>query len=197
MKTNYLQTSSPGRFPEMNTGLVLLAIIILGLVVFTVVSCKVPQQLPVTVNNKDSSHTEVKYVDRNVPVFIPADTSAWMQALIECDSMGIARLTDLQKQFGRKAEAALSIKKNVVRAKCIVDSQTVYLKVKDRYETNNSVKSTETLVPYPVEKQLTWWQQFKVNYGGYAIGSWIGLIVGIIVMVIIKIYLKVQIPFLK
>ena len=43
-------------------------------------------------------------------------------------------------------------------------------KYKDRTDTLYLSKTDTLSVPYPVEKQLTKWQQTKVNYGGWAIG---------------------------
>lgn len=42
-------------------------------------------------------------------------------------------------------------------------------------------------VPYPVEKQLTWWQQFRLNLGGWAIGILVFLIVAGSCWLIVKI----------
>lgn len=43
-------------------------------------------------------------------------------------------------------------------------------KYKDRTDTLYLSKTDTLSVPYPVEKQLTKWQQTKVNYGGWALG---------------------------
>ena len=43
-------------------------------------------------------------------------------------------------------------------------------KYRDRVDTLYRSKTDTISVPYPVEKQLTKWQQTKVNYGGWAMG---------------------------
>lgn len=43
-------------------------------------------------------------------------------------------------------------------------------KYKDRTDTLYLSKTDTISVPYPVEKELTKWQQTKVNYGGWALG---------------------------
>ena len=43
-------------------------------------------------------------------------------------------------------------------------------KYRDRVDTIYRSKTDTVSVPYPVEKQLTKWQQTKVNYGGWAMG---------------------------
>ena len=46
---------------------------------------------------------------------------------------------------------------------------------------------TDTIsVPYPVEKQLTRWQQFKMDVGGYAVSLLILVICGVVAYVVIK-----------
>lgn len=57
-------------------------------------------------------------------------------------------------------------------------------KYKDRTDTLYISKTDTISVPYPVEKQLTKWQQTKVNYGGWAMGIvfvFILIVVGLMV----------------
>ncbi|WP_289755666.1 hypothetical protein [uncultured Duncaniella sp.] len=44
-----------------------------------------------------------------------------------------------------------------------------------------SVKSDSIPVPYPVERKLTWWQQTKMDLGGFALG---GLVTAVCIAVI-------------
>ena len=71
---------------------------------------------------------------------------------------------------------------------------TVY-KYRDRYIYRNKlvrdtmyISSTDsTPVPYPVEKQLTRWQSFKMSVGGYAVVILSLGLIGLIIYVIRKI----------
>ena len=57
-------------------------------------------------------------------------------------------------------------------------------KCRDRVDTLYRSKTDTISVPYPVEKQLTKWQQTKVNYGGWAMGVgfvFILIVVGLMV----------------
>lgn len=57
-------------------------------------------------------------------------------------------------------------------------------KYKDRTDTLYLSRVDTVSVPYPVEKQLTKWQQTKVNYGGWALGFvfvFILIVVGVMV----------------
>ena len=54
---------------------------------------------------------------------------------------------------------------------------------KDKTDTLYVTKTDSVQVPYPVEKQLTWWQQFQIDVGGLAIG--IAIISAIIVIMVV------------
>lgn len=47
---------------------------------------------------------------------------------------------------------------------------------KDRVDTLYLASRDTISVPYPVEKELTRWQSFKVDYGGWAIGAVFGFV---------------------
>lgn len=195
--TNYHTSNNPG--PRWGKFLIYVAIATAMAMLLLLNSCKTQQQLPVALNNKDSSHSEILISYRDTTIFIPADTTAWVHALAECDSLGNVKLTNLQKQFGRRSEATVSVKDNVIVARCIIDSMSIYLKMKETYKSEASVTEREIPIYIDVPAKLTWWQQFKVNFGGYALISWLVVIVLIIVIIILKIYGKVQYPlsFLK
>lgn len=157
-------------------------------------SCKTTQPIPVVLNNKDSSHSETLITYRDTAIYIPADTTAWMQALAECDSLGNVKLTNLQKHFGRISEATVTVKDNVIVAKCIIDSMSIYLKLKETYKSDASVKEKEIPVYIEVPAKLTRFEKFKINYGGYALVSWIVVIILIIVFIALKIRGKFKLP---
>lgn len=47
---------------------------------------------------------------------------------------------------------------------------------KDRVDTLYLASRDTVSVPYPMEKELTRWQSFKVDYGGWAIGVVFGFV---------------------
>jgi hypothetical protein len=49
-----------------------------------------------------------------------------------------------------------------------------------KYDSLFSEKQKEIQVPYPVERELSWWQSVKVQVGEIAIGVIIGLIIIIV-----------------
>lgn len=73
----------------------------------------------------------------------------------------------------------------VERGDTVLEHRYQYIyKYRDRVDTLYMSKSDTISVPYPVEKQLTKWQQTKVDYGGWAIGVvfvFILIVVGVMV----------------
>lgn len=103
-------------------------------------------------------------VEKLVEVQLPPD-SATIRALLECDENGKVVLSWLDIANSRNAQAQLTIDSlGNLLAKMKTQPDTVYLPSKE-VTVNKEVK-----VPYPVEKELTRWQQFRMDFGGWAIG---------------------------
>ena len=103
-------------------------------------------------------------VEKLVEVQLPPD-SATIQALLECDENGKVVLAWLDIANSKNAQAQLTIDSlGNLLAKMKTQPDTVYLPSKE-VTVNKEVK-----VPYPVEKELTKWQQFRMDFGGWAIG---------------------------
>lgn len=72
----------------------------------------------------------------------------------------------------------------LVKGDTIVEYRYKYIyQYKDKTDTLYVTKTDSVQVPYPVEKQLTWWQQFQIDVGGLAIG--IAIISAIIVIMVV------------
>lgn len=72
----------------------------------------------------------------------------------------------------------------LVKGDTIVEYRYKYIyQYKDKTDTLYVTKADSVQVPYPVEKQLTWWQQFQIDVGGLAIG--IAIISAIIVIMVV------------
>lgn len=58
----------------------------------------------------------------------------------------------------------------IVKGDTVTEYRYKYIyQYKDRTDTVYVTKTDSVQVPYPVEKQLTRWQQFKVDVGGWVI----------------------------
>ena len=114
-------------------------------------------------------------VEKLVEVQLPPD-SVTIRALLECDENGRVVLNWLDIANSKNAQAMLTIDSlGNLLAKLRTQPDTVYLPSKE------VVVSKKEKVPYPVEKELTRWQQFRLDVGGWAIGI---ICIGILVFVI-------------
>ena len=102
-------------------------------------------------------------VEKLVEVQLPPD-SVTIRALLECDENGKVVLAWLDIANSRNAQAQLTIDSlGNLLAKMRTQQDTVYLPAKE------VVISKKEKVPYPVEKELTRWQQMKLELGGWAL----------------------------
>ena len=84
--------------------------------------------------------------------------------LDKCDENGkiVLRWLDVEKSKNMQLMFQIDSLGNLL-AKATTAPDTVFLPSKEILIEKN------TPVPYPVEKELGWWQQTKINYGGWAI----------------------------
>ena len=67
------------------------------------------------------------------------------------------------------------------------------IKWRDRFvnvykiKTNTVMQTDSIRVPYPVEKQLSKWEQAKMDYGGMAIGGTVALVIFVVVWLVKRI----------
>lgn len=102
----------------------------------------------------------IRSVIRDTTVRIEKD-SASIRALLECDSLGRVRIREIQSlKSGLRVRApTLKLEGNALTAQAEVDSMSIYLQLRDRFETRvrNDTSSTETVIS--VYRQ-TGWQKF-------------------------------------
>ena len=121
-------------------------------------SCRSVKYMPI------ESSTDSIVVEKLVEVQLPPDSST-IRALLECDENGRVVLSWLDIANSRNAQAQLTIDSlGNLLAKMRTLPDTVYLPSKEVTVTK------EVKVPYPVEKELTRWQQMKLELGGWAFG---------------------------
>lgn len=140
--------------------------------IFVFCSCRSVKYVPV------ESKADSVVVEKLVEVQLPPD-SATIRALLECDENGKVVLAWLDIANSRNAQAQLTIDSlGNLLAKMKTQQDTVYLPSKEVTVTK------EVQVPYPVEKELTRWQQFRLDFGGWAIGIVIiTILIGVGIMV--------------
>lgn len=122
-------------------------------------SCRSVKYVPV------EGKTDSVVVEKLVEVQLPPD-SAIIRALLECDENGKVILNWLDVTNSKNAQAQLTIDSlGNLLAKMNTQPDTVYLPSKEVTITKKEK------VPYPVEKELTKWQQFRMDFGGWAIAA--------------------------
>lgn len=139
---------------------------------FFVCSCRTIKYVPV------ESYADSVVVEKLVEVQLPPD-SATIRALLECDENGKVVLKWLDIANSKNAEAQLTIDSlGNLLAKMKTQKDTVYLPSKEVTVTK------EVKVPYPVEKELTRWQQFRMDFGGWAMCI---VVISILILIVYKI----------
>ena len=139
---------------------------------FFVCSCRTIKYVPV------ESYADSVVVEKLVEVQLPPD-SVTIRALMECDQNGKVVLNWVDIANSKNAEAQLTIDSlGNLLAKMKTQKDTVYLPSKEVTVTK------EVKVPYPVEKELTRWQQFRMDFGGWAMCI---VVISILILIVYKI----------
>lgn len=135
--------------------------VILGLVL-SLCSCQSVRYIPVeTVRTEYRNHTDT--VLKTDSIFREKET-----IIREADSSYIARLG---LQLKANERAILILQKELEKQ----------VKEESEYRTDTIIKTDSISVPYPVEKQLTKWQQMKMNIGGISLVMCIIFVIMLIV----------------
>ena len=140
--------------------------------VFIVAACKTTQ-LPVEV----PILTNVKIVERLVPVEAPAD-SANIVALFECDSLNQVIMKSLDEQKSQNVKSRFSYNTGMLRYNFATAPAISFATVRD------SIVYREVAVKVPVEvkvNELTWWQKLWITIG--KISAALGLIILVVFIV--------------
>lgn len=128
------------------------------LLIFVICSCRSVKYVPV------ESSADSVVIEKLVEVQLPPDSST-IRALLECDENGRVVLSWLDIANSKNAQAQLTIDSlGNLLAKLRTQQDTIYLPSKEVTVTK------EVKVPYPVEKELSRWQQMKIELGRWAFG---------------------------
>lgn len=135
---------------------------------FFVCSCRTIKYVPV------ESNADSVVVEKLVEVQLPPD-SATIRALLECDENGKIVLSWLDIANSKNAQAMLTIDSlGNLLANMKTKPDTVYIPTKE------VVVSQTKKVPYPIEKELTKWQNLCIKVSEWTIGIMIiAIIMGI------------------
>lgn len=126
----------------------------------------------------------VREVVRDTVIQVQPDSSI-LQALIQCDSTGRARLQEINtlKESARLQQSIqiepepLPYQPTVITVKTVVDSMGIYLTYKDRFKESTEVREIETIIEKEVNI-LHWWQKLLMWIGGIVIMVSTGWLIG-------------------
>ena len=143
--------------------------------------CGCRSSKPLYANETVRDSIVVTEVVRDTVINNESDISI-LRALIECDSLGQARLSRLlDYESGKRTKPPMvSIGGNVLTAKSVVDSMSIYLELKDRYEEHYKTTSKVSVIE---TNRLTGWQTLRLRLGELFIVTAAG---GLVLLVIRK-----------
>ena len=126
----------------------------------------------------------VKEVVRDTVILVQPDSSI-LQALIQCDSTGRARLQEINtlkesarlQQFIQIELEPLPYQPTAITVKTVVDSMGIYLTYKDRFKESVEIREIETIIEKEVNI-LYWWQKMLMWIGGIVIMVSTGWFIG-------------------
>lgn len=155
-----------------------------------------------TAITKDSTSVADSLVKRIEQIIIQADSSSAIYKA-RCDSNGRVLLALLHQARGTHAQAPVvdtlwREHTQFIRASCVVDSFAVAHIYFERHRAAFTLKRDSIVVVQPlyIDMPLGWWQQFKINYGGFAFAIIAAFAAFKIAVWALKTYAKIQIPWL-
>lgn len=116
--------------------------------------------------------------------------STLMCARVTCDADGSFRLKDIVTvRSSRRVHMVIGLDEDgVLTAEAVVDSMAIYLKLKDRYTTDTTVR-TETVTQTVEVNVLRWWQEALL---------WLGVaMLALIVIYVVKRIVKLRLSGLQ
>lgn len=164
----------------------------------TVTRDKCNQLYPPVVTHTVDTFLQVRETILHDTTYITADASE-VTLEFTADSNNEVQVTKAVTKNGQRSNIAYTTERNnrVLTAmfKCNCDSLNIYHVFK-QLDTTLRVNTNSTAIhTVNVPAQLTWWQSFKVSYGGYAMGLILLYLLLRIGWWALTTYTKIQLPF--
>jgi len=158
---------------KIKTICLLLIVSMLSLMAMIMSGCKASKPMASVV-------TEVQYdsvlIEKLVPVYLSPD-SARIRALLECDKNGKVFLKWFDAEHSKRINLQFKLDSlGNLLADIKTNPDTVYIPA-NNIKVSKNTSSTE-IVPYEVEKKLSWFQVFLLWSGGIAWLIFTGIFIG-------------------
>ncbi len=136
---------------------------IISVAAFLVLQSCSPRLYPSRTETVEHTITVTETVHDTI-VRVQPDSSI-VQALIQCDSAGRARIEEIRTlKESARIQQSMRLADNILTSRVQVDSMGIYLTYKDRYHDSAEVRAIETVIEKPVN-YLTWYQKALVLIG--------------------------------
>ncbi len=151
---------------------------IIFLSALAVASC-CPKLYPHKTKSTENTVTVTETI-RDTVIQVRPDSSI-IQALINCDSTGRARLEEIRTlKESARVQQTLVLKDNRLTTKAVVDSMGIYLAYKERHKEDQKVHTIETVIEKEVNI-LKWWQKALLWIGIVALVFVFGIVITILI----------------
>ena len=151
---------------------------IIFLSALAVASC-CPKLYPHKTKSTENTVTVTETI-RDTVIQVRPDSSI-IQALINCDSTGRARLEEIRTlKESARVQQTLVLKDNRLTTKAVVDSMGIYLAYQERHTEDKKVHTIETVIEKEVNI-LKWWQKALLWIGIVALVFVFGIVITILI----------------
>lgn len=151
----------------------------------TLVACKSASVVPPTKTETTKTITKTEIIQDTV--FEIQKDSSYYKAYLECvnGKVVISPKSIVESQRGNYLQPPkVNIKDNILKVDCTAEAQKLFASWKDTYIKEH--QATTEKIPYPVEKQLSWWQKTQMILGDVFLVI-IGLFLTVVVLLLTKV----------
>ena len=149
-------------------------------------SCRTSTTSTSAKSEKERDSVVYRFIERvdSIPYYLPAD-SASIRALLECDSLGIVHIRQLEILRSQRIKPSVHLRDNTIYIPVYCDSMLVYKIWHHRLESSFKDKQKDLQQSDSIEKV-----QYKTSWQWIAGAFILGFIVCLLILLIIKILSK-------
>jgi hypothetical protein len=125
------------------------------------VSCKAGVVPPTTT---DTTTTKTETVILHDTILTTEKDSSYYRAYLDCVNGKVIITPKVKTKKGSYLQPPkVNIKDNILQVDCEAEAQKLFTKWKEKFISEH--RATIQRIPYPVEKELTWWQKSRMTLG--------------------------------
>jgi len=128
---------------------------------------KICQNCPTKTVTKDSITTVTQVVTQDTTIQLPSD-SAWYRLWLECDTANNVIVVKSETTNGATVKTGYTLKDNVIKSTCVVDSLDVVLKWNEKHTTKTVTHEKESVLQ---PKKRSFWSGLLLFVLGLVVGA--------------------------